>query len=94
MESKKYPAIKVVLTGSEEVVPAGYATAGQVEINGTLIDIANMLVNLGNALSEIEMPKTIALGAINAGYHKVENGTLEIDMETFKKDMAKELFGL
>ena len=59
-----------------------------------MLEIMNMLTNLGVALSEIDMPKTAALCAINAGYHKAADGTVDLDKEVFKKDMAKELFGL
>ena len=97
MTKKNTPHILVDLIGNSEEVrdgEVGNATRANVAVHGTINDVAAMLVQLGNALNNMNMPKKLALASLLAGLNHKPGEEVDVDPERFVADIVALLLDL
>lgn len=96
-DKKNTPHILVDLIDNREEVSdgeVGNATRANVAVHGTINDVAAMLVQLGNALNNMNMPKKLALASLLAGLNYKLGEEVDIDPEKFVVDIVALLLDL
>lgn len=96
-DKKNTPHILVDLIGNSEEVrdgEVGNATRANVAVHGTINDVAAMLVQLGNALNNMNMPKKLALASLLAGLNHKPGEEVDVDPERFVVDIVALLLDL
>ena len=96
-DKKNTPHILVDLLGNKEEVrggEVGNATRASLALHGTINDIAAMLVQLGNALNDMNMPKKLALASLLAGLNHKPGERVDVDPEKFVMDIMALLLDL
>lgn len=94
---KNTPHILVDLLGNKKEVrdgEVGNATRANVAVQGTLNDVVAMLVSLGNALDDINVPKKLALAGLLAGLNSKPGEEVDVDLENFVIDIMGLLLDL
>lgn len=94
---KNTPHILVDLIDNREEVrdgEVGNVTRGNVAVRGTINDTAAMLVQLGNALDDINVPKKLALASLLAGLNSKPGEKVDVDPENFVMDIMALLLDL